>query len=230
MPEKTKKREPSRGKPKDGAKQNSRARLSPDERRKDFVDKAIKLFSEVGFDGGTRNLAQSLGVTQPLLYRYFPSKNDLINEVFDTVYVRRWNDEWGDIIIDRSKGLKERLTLFYHSYTESIFTREWMRIFFFAGLKGMDLNRSYVRLVQERVLRPLCFEVRHDLGFDERAPLHGEEIDLAWSMHGGIFYRGVRSFIYQIEDDIEKDFTIDTSIDMYLEMVPRILERLVPRV
>lgn len=228
MAEKTKKR-PSSAKKAPETKRNARARLSPDERRKEFVDKAIKLFSEVGFDGGTRNLAQSLGVTQPLLYRYFPSKNDLIDEVFDTVYVRRWDDEWGNIIIDRSKGLKERLTLFYHSYTDSIFTREWMRIFFFAGLKGMDLNRSYVRLVQERVLRPLCFEVRHEFGYDETVPLHGEEIDLAWSMHGGIFYRGVRSFIYQIEDDIEKDFTIDNSIDMYLEMVPRILEKFVPR-
>jgi hypothetical protein len=36
---------------------------------------------------GTRDLARRLGVTQPLLYRYFPSKDDLIKEVYRTVYL-----------------------------------------------------------------------------------------------------------------------------------------------
>ncbi|HEY0912661.1 MAG TPA: helix-turn-helix domain-containing protein, partial [Bradyrhizobium sp.] len=53
-------------------------RLSPDDRRKEFVAKATEFFSEEGFGGGTRDLARRLGVTQPLLYRYFPSKDDLI--------------------------------------------------------------------------------------------------------------------------------------------------------
>ncbi|MDP2330322.1 MAG: helix-turn-helix domain-containing protein, partial [Reyranella sp.] len=62
-------------------------RLSPDDRRREFVAKATEFFSEEGFDGGTRDLARRLGVTQPLLYRYFPSKDDLIKEVYRTVYL-----------------------------------------------------------------------------------------------------------------------------------------------
>jgi len=62
-------------------------RRSPDERRKEFVAKATEFFSEEGFGGGTRALARRLGVTQPLLYRYFPSKDDLIKEVYRTVYL-----------------------------------------------------------------------------------------------------------------------------------------------
>src|SRR6185437_10919962 len=62
-------------------------RLSPDDRRKEFVAKAAEFFSEEGFAGGTRDLARRLGVTQPLLYRYFPSKDDLIKEVYRTVYL-----------------------------------------------------------------------------------------------------------------------------------------------
>jgi AcrR family transcriptional regulator len=42
-------------------------RLSPDHRRREFVAKATEFFSERGFDGGTRDLARRLGVTQPLL-------------------------------------------------------------------------------------------------------------------------------------------------------------------
>ena len=50
-------------------------RLSPDDRRREFVAKATEFFAEEGFGGGTRDLARRLGVTQPLLYRYFPSKD-----------------------------------------------------------------------------------------------------------------------------------------------------------
>jgi AcrR family transcriptional regulator len=62
-------------------------RLAPDDRRREFVAKATEFFSEEGFGGGTRALAHRLGVTQPLLYRYFPSKDDLIKEVYRTVYI-----------------------------------------------------------------------------------------------------------------------------------------------
>src|SRR5258708_13559875 len=69
-------------------------RLSPHDRRKEFVAKATEFFSEEGFGGGTRDLARRLGVTQPLLYRYFPSKDDLIKEVYRTVYLDPLDPGW----------------------------------------------------------------------------------------------------------------------------------------
>ena len=55
-----------------------RQRLSPPERERLIVDEAILFFAEVGLAGQTRELAQRLGVTQPLIYRYFPTKHDFI--------------------------------------------------------------------------------------------------------------------------------------------------------
>ena len=77
-------------------------RLSPDDRRKEFVAKATEFFSEEGFGGGTRDLARRLGVTQPLLYRYFPSKDDLIKEVYRTVYLEPFDPGWDRLLADRS--------------------------------------------------------------------------------------------------------------------------------
>jgi AcrR family transcriptional regulator len=74
-------------------------RLSPDDRRKEFVAKATEFFSEEGFGGGTRDLARRLGVTQPLLYRYFPSKDDLIKEVYRTVYLEPLDTGWEKLLI-----------------------------------------------------------------------------------------------------------------------------------
>jgi AcrR family transcriptional regulator len=57
-------------------------RLSSDDRRAEIVSKVTEFFSEERFGGGMRELARRLGVTQPLLCRYFSSKDDLIKEVY----------------------------------------------------------------------------------------------------------------------------------------------------
>src|ERR1035438_5630886 len=99
-------------------------RLSPDDRRKEFVVKATEFFSEEGFGGGTRDLAPRLGVTQPLLYRYFPSKDDLIKEVYRTVYLEPLETGWEKLLADRSRPIRDRLQEFYNNYTKGIFTRK----------------------------------------------------------------------------------------------------------
>src|SRR3974390_615656 len=97
-------------------------RLSPDDRRKEFVAKATEFFAEEGFGGGTRDLARRLGVTQPLLYRYFPSKDDLIKEVYRTVYLEPLDTGWDRLLTDRSRPLPGRLLEFYFRFTHLLFT------------------------------------------------------------------------------------------------------------
>ena len=46
-------------------------RLPPALREKQILEGAISFFSEVGFTGQTRELSRRLGITQPLLYRYY---------------------------------------------------------------------------------------------------------------------------------------------------------------
>src|SRR5207247_9833454 len=88
-------------------------RLSPDDRRREFVAKATEFFSEEGFGGGTRALARRLGVTQPLLYRYFPSKDDLIKEVYRTVYLDPLETGWEKLLRDRSRPIARSLPHLY---------------------------------------------------------------------------------------------------------------------
>lgn len=200
-----------------------RRRLSSEERRKEFLAKAIEFFAQEGFESSTRELARRLGVTQPLLYRYFPSKNDLIAEVYDAVYVKRWQDEWGDLLRDRSRPVRERLVEFYNAYTEVVFHNDWMRIFLFSGLKGVDINRRYMQLVRERILEPILEEIRFEAGLDTLHPTD-EEVEAAWIMHGGIYYYGVRTLIYEVSILNNKSFVIETAIDSFLLQIPSVRE------
>lgn len=192
-----------------------RKRLSSVERRQDFINKAIEFFANEGFESSTRGLAKKLGVTQPLLYRYFPSKDDLISEVYDAVYVNRWRPEWEPLLRDRSRPLAERLNAFYNVYTDVIFNREWMRIYLFSGLKGVDINRRYMQLVRQRILEPILIEARVEFGLPDRAA-RDCEVEFAWIMHGGIFYYGVRDLIYDSALSTDKERVIADAIEAFV--------------
>jgi AcrR family transcriptional regulator len=73
---------------------SARKRLQPFDRERLIVEAAVRFFAENGFEGQTRKLAASLGITQPLLYRYFPSKEALIERVYQEVFIGRWNPDW----------------------------------------------------------------------------------------------------------------------------------------
>lgn len=199
-----------------------RRRLSSDERKKEFIHKSIKLFAEEGFESSTRELARRLGVTQPLLYRYFPSKQDLISQVYDEVYVRRWQPEWEDLIADRSRPLRDRLIQFYGCYTDAIFHPDWIRIYLYSGLKGEEINARYMTLVVDKIIGPIIAEIRAQAGLAARQP-NEAEIDAAWVIHGGIFYFGVVKLVYENGPPTGKSDAISFAVDAMIESMTRLM-------
>lgn len=197
-----------------------RKRLSSDERRKEFIRKSIELFAEDGFESSTRELARRLGVTQPLLYRYFPSKQDLVSAVYEEVYLRRWRPEWETLIADRSMPLRDRLIEFYGLYTDAIFHPDWIRIYLYSGLKGVEINARYMKLIVERIFAPIFNEIRADAGLPPRA-LSDREIDEMWIIHGGIFYFGVIKLVYQKTPPDTKAIAIGFAVDALTEGLKR---------
>ena len=203
-----------------GAARPRPRRMSAEERVDDFVAEAAEFFAEAGFEGGTRELARRLGVTQPLLYRYFPSKDDLIRAVYRRVFLDRWNPDWDDLLTDRSRPLRDRLEAFYGEYTERIFTPEWIRIYLQAGLRGVDINRWYNRIVEEMILGRAIREWRAETGGDPEAPVSRDDLELLWTIHGGIFYYGIRKYIYRFDVQDDKAAMIRSALDMFFAVAP----------
>src|ERR1700680_1581540 len=197
-------------------------RLSPDDRRKEFVAKATEFFSEEGFGGGTRARARGLGVPQPLLYRYFPSKDDLIKEFYRTVYLEPLDTGWEKLLTDRSRPIHDRLREFYNAYTNVIFTRKWLRIYLYSGLKGRDINRWYVGVVRDKILTRIIRECRYEAGLPAQSKPTASELEMAWVFHSGIFYYGVRKYIYESPVLEDKKQMISDAIDAYLAGFERV--------
>jgi AcrR family transcriptional regulator len=200
----------------DVSKQKSRPRrLSSEDRRTQILQAAIEFFAEEGFDGSTHTLAKRMGVTQPLIYRYFPSKDDLVREVYNSIFESRWQIEWEALLRDRRRTLRERLVEFYGLYTDVVFARDWMRIYLFSGLKGLDINRWWTRFVETRILATICDECRHEnraTPVAKAAPT-ARELELLWIFQGSIFYYAMRRDVYRARVHLDFGEFLRLSID-----------------
>ncbi|MCR0985036.1 TetR/AcrR family transcriptional regulator [Roseomonas populi] len=187
--------------------------MAPADREARILEGAVAFFADVGFEGGTRELAARLGITQPLLYRYFPSKEVLLDRVYQEVYLSRWNPQWEKWLTDRSRPLEKRLTAFYQDYAQVIMTYEWVRLFMFAGLKGLDFNARYIAFLRATVFDKVVLELRVDCGQEDTSPVRDEEVELVWGLHAAIYYLGVRRWIYRMPmpADLDRDIALRVS-------------------
>jgi AcrR family transcriptional regulator len=200
-------------------------RLSPADREKSIAAAAVTFFAERGFEGQTRELAATLGITQPLLYRYFPSKEALIERVYQEVFVGRWDPAWDEMISDRTVCLEDRLVGFYSSYAKVILTPEWVRLFMFSGLKGLDFTGRYLKMLRERIFERIIAEIRDAFARPAIAdcPVSDVEIEMIWALHASIFYLGVRQYIYGMPMTVPVDEIIEAKIRTFLHGIPAVL-------
>ncbi|CAG9180169.1 hypothetical protein LMG32289_04536 [Cupriavidus pampae] len=209
----------------DGTAKTTR-RLLPEEREQQIVEKAIEHFTRNGFAGSTRELARQIGVTQPLLYRYFESKEALIERVYNEVF--QWRPVWERQIADRSVPLTERLHAFYVDYSTVILREEWIRLFIFAGLTHEGINNKYLSKLRNKVFLPVLAEVReaYDIGAPRNTAETDAEIEMIWSLHAAIFYIGVRKWIYGLKVPTDLDAVIRQKVDMFLHGAPAAMRKL----
>lgn len=200
------------------AKPTPRQRYKPADRKSAIAREAATFFAEEGFEGHTRYLATRLGITQPLLYRYFPSKDALIERVYQDLFVGRWNPAWEGMIADRSVPLNTRLIRFYQDYARVILTYEWVRLFMFAGLRDLGLNARYLAFLRKRFFNKAIGEIRHEHNRPSRQqkPVTHIEIEMIWGLHARIFYLGVRRFIYNMPLKGDVDDIIEAHVVNFL--------------
>lgn len=188
-----------------------RKRLAPEARREQIVEAAVRHYAAHGLAATTRDVARAAGVTQALLYQYFASKAELIDAVFERIYLGRIAPHWSMLVEDRERPLRERMVVFYGEYTKAIFTHDWMRIFMAAGLAGETLNRRYLEHLRDRLLAPMIEEVRAAARGDRRP----EPEDL-WNLHGGIVYIGIREHVYGLPVPADPMPAVEQAIDRFL--------------
>ena len=171
-------------------------RMSPQDRERQIVNQAIQFFAKHGFEGQLRFLTEELGITHTLLYHYFPTKQDLIDRVYQEVVVQRWKPEWEELLNDPKISPEQKLLDFYIDYAQTILTFDFVRILIFSGLADKVISDRFFNLLQTTVIPKLIRETRRYCGIKSQKKPTSQEIEHLMGLHGGIFYLGIRRWIY----------------------------------
>lgn len=174
-----------------------RRRLGSAEREGQIVAGAVQFFSERGLDGQLRDLAKSIGITHALLYHYFPTKQALIDRVYREVFEGRWNPAWERMLDDPRLTPEDKLIRFYLEYGRAILQRDWVRIFIHSGLSDRSIPDRFFALLRDKLFPRLVRETRRHCGVTSRARPTPRELELMMGLHGGIFYIGMRRWVYE---------------------------------
>jgi len=207
-----------------GSEEARRRRMAPADRRSMILEQAATFFAHNGPAASTRALAKALGITQALLYRYFPSKEALVRAVYQERFGNRWNPDWAGLLCDRTRPLTERLEEFFAAYLHRLSPadyRLWMR----AALEGWSFARLYHNDLIEHVLTPIAGELRHEAGLADLAsrPVSYGEVELVGSLHGALTFLRVRRDIYGAPVYPDTGALLRLNIDIFM---PGALEQL----
>lgn len=196
-----------------------RRHLRYDDRRAQILEKAILFFSEYGLTGQTRHLAVACGVSQRLLYRYFPNKAALLDEVYREAIAKPFDETWLADLGDAAVPLPDRLRQFYARYTEAVLQRRWLRLFLYSALAENPMPAAYADSIVNRMLDVVVRIAARDLG--AALPQDVEEVRrLGWTLHGAIVLGGIRRHIYRIIDDAAWQRESECAIDTFLAALP----------
>jgi AcrR family transcriptional regulator len=172
-------------------------RLPPAERQRQILEGAIDFFAGHGFRADTRMLAAHVGVSQSLIFRYFGSKEALVERVYERVFLTRWNPEWEHTLRDRRRPVADRLVDFYAAYLRVVDDPRWIRIAMYASLDGRDLTRRYVNRHASRLLSLVLAELRAAAGDEQPEQEKMEDLETVWMLHSTIIYYLVRKHIHR---------------------------------
>jgi AcrR family transcriptional regulator len=198
--------------------QLTRVRLTREAREKLIVEGAVRFFAEVGFGGQTRELSRQLRISQSLLFKYFPTKSQLIDRVYEEVYLSRWNPYWEVLLENKALPLRQRLVRFYSDYARRIMDYHWIRIFLYAGLLGSEINKNYLELLKSRIIYKICHAVRDEVGLPKLTDdkLSERELQLIWALQGSILYLAVQRHVYRNLSDEGIDGIIEDRVDAFI--------------
>jgi AcrR family transcriptional regulator len=173
-----------------------RQRLSPQDRERQIVAGAIEFFSRRGLDAQIRDLAKEIGMAHTLLYHYFPTKQALIDRVYEELFIGRWDPHW-EALLDGSLAPEEKLCALYESYLSVILTPEWIRIIVGSGLSDGVIPQRYFELMRERFFPRVIRETRKAIGIRSKAKPSLREHALLMGLHGGLIYSmGIWPHVY----------------------------------
>jgi len=123
--------------------------MSAEERKRQILTEATRLFSRQGYDKVTiKELANACGITEPALYRYYPSKEALYDAVLETIPSLLQHQELFDRLKEATElpeilfGLAHHILDFFSAH------RELYRLLLYSALREHSKSPETYRAIR----------------------------------------------------------------------------------
>ena len=192
-----------------------RKRLTHDERKALILDRAADYLSENGFPVRTRRLAAAAGISQRLIYYFFPNKSALIDEIYNSAIQGPFKAIWFVDLADRSKPVAERLRAFYRDYFDTLLTRRWTRLLIHSSFSTQNMAPRYISGIILRLLETIVEEVAAERGVrlpPEKPVIH----EIGWVLHGAVSHLAIRRHLFHANLTVPVELVLDAQIDSFL--------------
>jgi AcrR family transcriptional regulator len=207
-----------------------RRRMLAVDREELILVEATRYFAEHGLSAGTIELARRIGITQPLLYRYFPTKEALLKKVYERLFPQNWDPTIVALLDDRRIPLRDRLKSFYRRFAEQVLTYEHVRLFLFSGLTNSSFNAEYYTVVTERIFTRVVAALRSEcFGKKTKRAITPEEMELVQSLHGAIYHVAYRRWLHGPSLGYDLGALIGRKVDFYLDGALQTMTTLKPK-
>jgi len=199
-------------------------RLPREERRAQLLAKAFEFFSEYGLTAQTRALAESCGVSQRLLYSFFPSKAALLEEVYRSEIAGSFKAIWFAELKDRSLPVEQRLLRLYREYYDTVTTRSWLRLFLYASLAEVAMAPAYITGILTHMLEIIVAEAAAEQGLPVPTdPAVVQEV--GWILHGAISHLAIRRHVYGNTNPLPAHEVIALQVRSFVAGLPAVLPK-----
>ena len=132
------------------------ARLTAEQRREQLLEVAIDLFSRKGFKGTTtREIAQSAGVTEAIIFRHFSTKEELYAAIIDRKVQSSQFEQWLGELREAMEANDDEAVI--RRLIQAIVTThridpKFERVMLYAALEGNRFALEHMRQVTGDVL------------------------------------------------------------------------------
>jgi len=198
-------------------------RLPREERRAQILAQAYRFFSEYGLTAQTRALAEACGVSQRLLYSFFPSKAALLEEVYRSEIAGSFKAVWFADLKDRSAPVEQRLMRFYREYYDTVTTRRWLRLFLYASLSEVAMAPAYIAAIVTHMLEIIVEEAALEQGLAVPADAAVTQ-EVGWILHGAVSHLAIRRHVYANANPMPAHDVVALHVRSFLGGLRRVLE------
>jgi AcrR family transcriptional regulator len=195
--------------------ETKRVRMKSSDRRHQLLQGAAAYFAEFGLTAQTRAVAKACGVSQRLLYRYFPTKEALLEEVYRTAIVGPFKAVWFAELLDRSRSVENRLMHFYRDYMSVVFTRRWLRLFMYSSLADVGMAPNYTSSMILQLLEVIVAEAAAEQKVSPPADKAAQH-EIGWILHGAISHYAIRRHLYGFTQHVGEEAVLALHIRAFL--------------